>query len=283
MANAITAGMTLMVTEPVQFLGMGHGLSEHDLNDIRVRGEQGMGAQDYERLLMTLLKTAQGGRHVYQASNLDSLGGLSNAPVTKGAKKSMAVSISTDVDAMVLAVRSGNPACRNCGLFHPRELEGKPCSHLDRTKKKVLIQGLLRNRGVLHRGQDGAWIVQEWFTKKLKDFAFPAMGITTTEESVARSLGNCLHLPANLQPHKPANSDEGDSKKTERKDDRRADQSRRDLKNQNAKLKKALAVKRKPTATETKSKTVVAHSQVEEANEDDYDVDSSAWGDEEES
>ena len=208
-------GILKMTTDPGRYLERGHGLDEEELNDLCMRGEQGLLAEDYELLLSTISTRASNGALEYRANSLSQLSSLISAegtfsvvPPSKGAAKkaAAALQVTSDGEALSLAVRSSKPPCGDCNLFH----EEKLCPYFDTKKKKLNYQAMLGTDGVLIQMKDKSWLVGTWFKRKLKSFAFDHMGIKDENQQatfiaemdkIASDLGKRDQLPANLGGH----------------------------------------------------------------------------------
>ena len=225
----IEAGIGMLVSDPGLFLGKDHGIPEEELNEICMRGEQGLTKEDFDLLWTTLKDKANKGTLQYGASSLSQLKTLmgtssqwSKVEQSKGKGKAV-LQVTSDVDAMVLAVnRSGgggggggdqrtwSPPCTTCNCFHGREWTG-PCRFFDVEKKKVLLKGMLTQEGVLQHAKDKSWFVGKWFKDKLNDYGFDAMKITAPADRqkvfedlnrICKEIGKCEAnmLPAQLRP-----------------------------------------------------------------------------------
>jgi hypothetical protein len=216
-------GLQLLTTDPAQFLGKGHGLDEDELHNLVMGGEQGMRREDYDLLWGRLKSEASHGSLQYGAGNLTQLMSLLDPAkqFNKAAagKSKVALQVTSDVDALVLAVSSASggggggdktyhPPCGQCNTFHGRNHSG-PCPFFDPATRKVLIKGMLRQEGVLlQNSKDRTWFVSSWFKKKLTDFVFEALGITAQADKqkvlddlskVCRELGKSEELPSALK------------------------------------------------------------------------------------
>jgi hypothetical protein len=211
-------GIQQMTTDPGRFLGKNHGLDEEELNELVMKGENGWGKVEYAMMWETLLSLANQRALSYTANTLTQFKGLSKETQwkTKEAKKQMAnaAKVSSEADALVLAVSGGTPApvktytkpCSTCDMYHTRGYTG-PCTFVD-AKGKISIKGMLSQEGVLQRRSNGTWFLSQWFKKKLTSFGFEKLGLTTSEaknkllddlEKVAKSIEPCDKLPETLR------------------------------------------------------------------------------------
>ena len=94
--------------------------------------------------------------------------------------------ISTDFSALTLNTGiSGKTVkarpCTDCGLFHP-EYNTKDCPFYDPVKKLFKVNAFIGHRTVRQIHGDGSSSPNEYWMSKLRQFSFPAMGITRDED-----------------------------------------------------------------------------------------------------
>ena len=207
---------------------MRSGMTHEEMAAMCMRGQQGLWAEDYELLFYTIKARATQGALEYKASTLTqfqdlvSPSGSKPAATTatttaattersKNAKKAV-LYVTAEAEQLAMAVRQGGdssndpPPCTTCDIFHPRDHKG-PCPFYDPSKKKINIQGMLAQQGVLIQMRDRSWVVGTWFKKKLEFYGFKKMGVDSAEDrakliaamdKVAKEVGKADKLPANL-------------------------------------------------------------------------------------
>jgi hypothetical protein len=296
-AELLSTAIKQLVTNPQALLPIGHSLSEKELSDLCMRGEEGLRGEDYDLLLDTLKGKANQKSLEYAVTDLDALKGMIRVdwkgPEEKGKaqpkKASMNVTtVTTDADELVLAVSSGgtrSPPCSSCNMFHGKDTNKVPCPYWNKQSGKVNLRAILQAPGVLVRvRRDNSWIVGTWFLDKLRDFGFKAMGIDKEADqqkvvadlkAVAKSIGKHEVLPSPLFP--------SSSQKT----------APSSLKAQVTQLQKALQVKNlklkekaggKETPKVSGSVSLEEHEQVEQVEEEDrylWDSENEQWIDQE--
>jgi hypothetical protein len=205
-----------MVTDPRRFFPPRHGLSEEELIELTMRGEEGLDEEDYELFFNTLKARASQGSLDYPITSLAAGREMFKTVTSKSAAKkaAAAMQVTTVHEKMVNAVASGGggqqpPACPTCNLFpKPPHESGKPCPYFNKEKKIVHIQTMLETQGALHRLPDNQWVVAKWFATKLRDFFFKRNDINPTDQArvegdmrvLAKKLGKTATLPTPLVP-----------------------------------------------------------------------------------
>ena len=188
----------------------GHGRTKAQLEIIRKKGAMGATESTYGLILERLklmavnkeltmeVKTFSEMRDLQdQAGESESSGTSTLGKKKKGVGKVNSVTTdyyrpSSSVSSMTLntSTSAGRgerfPLCQTCRLFHNTDKKGKDgkpvCLFWDPVARSFKIKAFLAHRNVVVMTRKGDKSLSEYWQKKLDQYAFPAMGISTTKD-----------------------------------------------------------------------------------------------------
>jgi hypothetical protein len=194
MLQHIDKALNKLGSDPRNVFPEGHQKSAEEIQEIKRKGAAGATEEVYGLILQQLKHRAANDELAIELKSLTAMGGgiadggggwsKVGAKPEKKKQASKTLSVSTDFSSLTMNTHfvkgdggSRYTLCKTCSLFH----KDGTCLFWDKTKKKFNHQAFFNHRSVREIKADGSSQLSDYWTKKLKQFAFPKMNITAKD------------------------------------------------------------------------------------------------------